>query len=98
MDLLADNTYCFSSHEFMCIYKRRMRNRTLQTQIHSMKLVLYINGQKKDLMTLDFVQSNHLTKQLLFRNAIEKIKLSNWLNLRQADNWELFVYRKSKMQ
>ena len=48
-------------------------------------------------MNLDFVYTNNLQPQLLLNNAKEKIMLRNRILLMGAGNWELYLYRKSKI-
>lgn len=62
-----------------------------------MQLVLFIDNKKVDSVSCDFVYGNMYDQKRLLMNAIEGIKIkNNWL-IRTAEEWELFIYYKSKL-
>lgn len=63
-----------------------------------MKLELHIDGKKKAVMGLDFVYSNIYDQHCLLKNAIQKIKMENRININESDYWQVFIINKSKMK
>ena len=63
-----------------------------------MKLELYIDGKRKDMMNIDFLTTNLYRVQELINNAVERLKISNTHHIREAKTWEIFMIRKSKMK
>lgn len=56
-----------------------------------MKLELYINGKKKDVMHCDFVFDSYDKKLELIKQAIQKIKSDNHWEINNANEWKIFM-------
>lgn len=60
-------------------------------------LALYVNGKKVDSVSCDFVYKNMYDENRLFMNAIERLKIKNMWLIRTAEEWEIWIIHKSKM-
>lgn len=61
-----------------------------------MSLTLFIDGKLRYEMPICFIKNAFTNRCLLF-NGVEKIKLMYMKEIRDAEEWQIFIIQKSKL-